>query len=225
MVDRIWRVDARRLNAPAAWQVPPDGCCDLIRTPDGKWFLTNPTVRWQQVPILPGEVWSGIRFSPACASALWQGHIGAAAVEAETLAALADKILEGGPGAGTVSSLAHDEVVVLALARMKAANPPSLASLAHELALSLRSLERRFLRATGLTMSTYARIARLQRAMPTLAGSMPLGQVAVEAGYAHPSHFVRELHGFGAGAPSAARTRLQSAKNVGFVQADDVFSP
>jgi AraC-like DNA-binding protein len=69
----------------------------------------------------------------------------------------------------------------------------SVAAVARTLELSERQLERRMLARTGMTPKRYARLRRFERAAALLSKSVPLAQVAHEAGYYDQSHFIREF--------------------------------
>jgi AraC-like DNA-binding protein len=69
-------------------------------------------------------------------------------------------------------------------------DPDSTAELARRVGTSTRTLERRFLAETGLTLAAWRRQARLQGALRDLASGRPVKQAAATAGYATPSAFV-----------------------------------
>jgi Helix-turn-helix domain len=59
--------------------------------------------------------------------------------------------------------------------------------------VSTRSLERRVVRATGLSRGALRRIRRAQRAVELLSGGVPASEVACRAGYADQPHLTRSL--------------------------------
>lgn len=59
--------------------------------------------------------------------------------------------------------------------------------------LSLRSVQRRFLRATGLTHNTFYQIERARRAVALLQQGVPILDATYEAGYADQPHLTRSL--------------------------------
>jgi methylphosphotriester-DNA--protein-cysteine methyltransferase len=59
--------------------------------------------------------------------------------------------------------------------------------------LSLRSIQRRFLRATGLTHSFILQIERARQALALLAQGIPILDVVDQAGYADQPHLTRSL--------------------------------
>jgi hypothetical protein len=62
--------------------------------------------------------------------------------------------------------------------------------------LSLRSIQRRFLRATGLTQGGVFQIERARKAAALLERGVPILDAADEAGYADQSHLTRALRRF-----------------------------
>lgn len=64
------------------------------------------------------------------------------------------------------------------------------------LELSPRSLQRRFLYATGLTRSSIRQIARARQAMTLLQGGAPILNVVHEAGYVDQPHMTKSLKHF-----------------------------
>lgn len=87
-----------------------------------------------------------------------------------------------------------DPLVSEVLQRLDRSDGARIAPLPRELGVSLRTLERRFLAATGLGMKTYARIQRMQQGLHAL--SLPdatLAGVAQDLGYADQAHLTREL--------------------------------
>jgi AraC-like DNA-binding protein len=65
----------------------------------------------------------------------------------------------------------------------------SAEELARAVGLSVRTLERRFLEETGLSLGRWRRQARLQQALRDLALGRPIKTVAADAGYAGASAF------------------------------------
>lgn len=59
--------------------------------------------------------------------------------------------------------------------------------------LSARSLQRRFLRATGLTLGAHRQIERARLATHLLAEGLPILDVALRAGYFDQAHLTRSL--------------------------------
>jgi hypothetical protein len=66
---------------------------------------------------------------------------------------------------------------------------------------SLRSVQRRVLRATGLTQSTIRQIERALRAVDLLDGGVPIVDAVALAGYADQAHLTRSLRRFAGQTP------------------------
>lgn len=64
------------------------------------------------------------------------------------------------------------------------------ATLARRFGVSVRTLERGFLRETGMSLGRWRRQARFQRALQLLGAGGSVKQAAVEAGYRSPSAFI-----------------------------------
>jgi AraC-like DNA-binding protein len=68
--------------------------------------------------------------------------------------------------------------------------------------LSMRSVERRVSRATGLTRGAIGQIRRAEQAVELLCRGVPPPDVAGQAGYADQSHLTRSLIRFAGRTPS-----------------------
>ncbi len=85
-----------------------------------------------------------------------------------------------------------------------------LASLAREFDASPFALCRAFRAETGLTMSSWRRRVRLQRALERVLGSREgLLSIALELGFASHSHLTREFRAHFGLTPSALRARVK----------------
>lgn len=87
--------------------------------------------------------------------------------------------------------------------------PLSLEAVAARVGTSVFHLARLFRARTGLAMHAYRNQLRLRSAVPpVLDGSRPLTEVALDAGYASPSHFTDRFRAAYGLAPSALRRRV-----------------
>jgi AraC-like DNA-binding protein len=178
----------------------------------------------------------GVRFRPGGASALLRmpaaeltdravtlgelGGLGAAcapvldsATAHEAVPALASVLKAAG-----ARLAAPDPVAAAAWARMRAtAGALPVRSLAAELGVGERRLQRIFHDHVGLTPKEAARVARLEAVLALLRASpeLPLGRAALRAGYYDQPHFNREFARLVGLAPDAWR-----AERVASVQAD-----
>ena len=79
-------------------------------------------------------------------------------------------------------------------ARRLAATPLTIGSLARDLGIGRRRLERQFAEAVGLAPAEYARLRRIQQAAEALlAGSTPLAELAIAHGFSDQAHFTRRF--------------------------------
>jgi AraC-like DNA-binding protein len=69
--------------------------------------------------------------------------------------------------------------------------------------IGVRQLERRFLIDVGMTPKTFARIARLQRALACIAAGVPLADAAIACGYYDQPHMARDFARLAETSPSA----------------------
>ena len=85
----------------------------------------------------------------------------------------------------------------------------SVAELAREAGVHRVHVARTFRDHYGISVTTYARKLRIQRAVTLLGtSSLPLSQLALESGYADQSHFTREVRTVLGTTPRLLRTRL-----------------
>lgn len=83
--------------------------------------------------------------------------------------------------------------------------------------LSLRSIQRRFLQATGLTQSTFRQIERARAAVLLLEQGVPVLDIVDLAGYADQAHLTRSLKRFIGQTPTQIMAKT-SPSNVVFIQ-------
>ena len=200
-------------------RVLPDGCADLILIPaGGGWrsVVRGPRETVLEVPVWPHQRFWGIRFWPDAAP----GVLGAPAARLAGAVEPAEPFLGEALRDLTAGIPAPDDedAVVSHLDAwwtLRLATPPPLdasvrlalvaihaggwalgsEALGRLVLLSPRQLQRRFRRATGLTLKTYARIRRLRGAIDHLLGGEPVtwSRVAANLGYADQSHLVSEF--------------------------------
>lgn len=96
------------------------------------------------------------------------------------------------------------------------AHPPALPLLAQRLGLSPRSLQRRFQRATGLTVTQYLQQLRVEHAKTLLADSaLPVAEVAAQSGYQDLPAFHRVFGRISGQTPAAFRKSLRDMTKGG----------
>ena len=74
--------------------------------------------------------------------------------------------------------------------------PACIATVARDLGLSSRQLERLFLERIGLSPKRYMRLRRFEHALSLTRLEHPAREVAFAAGYADQAHFIREFRNF-----------------------------
>jgi AraC-like DNA-binding protein len=178
----------------------PDGCRDFIvrRSPGGAPRLEISPVMSapQRVAVAPGDAFLGVRLQPG--ARIRPGALDGAPVpdSPEELAALARGAAWLPPGNAEI------------LAALAAAPCPARA--ARCLGVSLRTLQRHTLAATGHPPDFWRRLARARRAARAILRGVPLPEAACAGGYADQAHMTRDLGRWFAmtpGALAAARTR------------------
>jgi AraC-like DNA-binding protein len=79
------------------------------------------------------------------------------------------------------------------------------------MAATERTLQRHFLKTTGLTLKTFSQIARARQAMTMLAQGIAAAEVAFTLGYADQPHLIRSLRTYmGATPGQIARAPAES---------------
>ena len=94
---------------------------------------------------------------------------------------------------------------------------PTIKSLTSEIGLSKRRIEQRFLHSTGLSISTFIRKIRFQKAVEYLKNkseSNSLTEIGLSAGYYDQSHFISEFKSFSALTPTDFLKQTSELKTV-----------
>jgi AraC-like DNA-binding protein len=219
--------------------VVPDGSIDL-QWVDGVLRIAGPDREPQTEALAPGAIVVGFRFRPGHAAEwlglsaaellnrripldeIWgrdAGRLAEAASAARGIAGLVQG-LEGAlarRGAGLAPSDDHSRAAYRLLA---AGAPPGrelIPWLGEELALSERTLRRRFGEAFGYGPKTLDRILRFQRFLALLRGAGPrsLAGLAAAAGYADQAHLTRESRRLAGGTPGEIAALLADKPPVG----------
>jgi AraC-like DNA-binding protein len=90
----------------------------------------------------------------------------------------------------------------------------TVAALAAETNMSLRSLQTRFLAAVGLTVKEYARVQRLQATLRQLdTAAEPIAQLVAASGFSDQAHATRELQQFTGLTPARLRRALRAERD------------
>jgi len=194
----------RRTGSIREHRVVPDACVDLIWSGE-RLIVAGPDTRARVVASAPGTRSVGIRIRPGAAGAV----LGLPARE------LCDHVPEAGDVLGRdadplLDALARGEdahaVLLRAIASRGAAGPDPLvqtaiaalgrpraqvASVAGELGVSARQLQRRVADAVGYGPKMLARVLRFRRLLAL--APAPLVELALDAGYADQAHMTAEV--------------------------------
>lgn len=195
--------------------VLPDGCVDVVLEVSGSsWraWAFGSTTRHTEVACLPGARYLGVRFRPGRS----RHFLRAAAHELTDRCEDAGCLLRFDLDPEAFQRL--DEV----LARTLAKAPPADSSvdeavrrieaaqgavrtdeLARRLGMSLRQLQRVFLREVGVTPKLFAMICRAGHAARLLREKAGLADAAAQAGYADQSHMTRDFARLAGATPRA----------------------
>ncbi len=231
-VECLWTMTSAG-SPPALNRVLPDGCMDLVfdfgDPPRG--YAVGAMTR--AVPLrMAGRIEVlGVRFRPGGAALpLPAGELTdrSAALDDLGLGAACARVLDEGSAraalpvlAGLLAALPSrgaEPVAAAAWARLRhSAGALPVRELAAQLGVGERRLQRVFHDHVGLTPKEAARVARLSAALAMLRAGpeLPLGRVALRAGYYDQAHFNREFARLVGLAPHAWR-----AERVASVQAD-----
>lgn len=193
--------------------VLPDGCMDLLwRSDTAQILVAGPDTVAQPSQDVPGVSWTGLRFAPGHAPALL--GVPADALrdtrvplgdlwDAARVRRLTDRVAAA-PAAGLeelAGGTPHDAGLDRA-ARLLASGR-SVAEVADDLGVAVRTLHRRSLSAFGYPPQLLARVLRFRRAAGALRAGTAPSRVAVEAGFADQAHLTREVRVFAGTTPSA----------------------
>lgn len=215
--------------------IVPDGCIDL-QWIDGVFRVAGPDCEPQTETVAAGATVIGFRFKPAVASS-WLGipayeirnqrillddlwgvkarQLSSAIDKIDNIAALIrsleDSLLQCQPACG-----AHDASMRAAFTLLATGAPlekPLVPWLARELALSERTLRRRFDDSFGYGPKVLDRILRYQRFLKLVGtlhktASTSMAELALAAGYADQSHLIRESQRLAGTTPSAVMTAI-----------------
>lgn len=210
-IERIWHVKS---SNDGVYSTPADGCWDLIiikKNTRSKVFISGPTSKATTIHYKKGSEYFGIRFTlgvylphlPAknmldivislpkkSRQSFWLSGSVWKVPEYETVEELIEELLDK-------KVLAYDHVVHQAFIGAKTA-------------LSVRSLQRRFLLVTGMTLTYLQAIEKARKAIALLQQGLPILDVVYETGYADQSHMTRSLKHLTGYTPTA----IKSAKKL-----------
>jgi AraC-like DNA-binding protein len=233
IVDAFWQSE----GTGGLIRVLPDGCMDFIFDLErGTARLVGAMTEAVLVQVRPGDRCIGVRFKPgavapyldASAAEVVDGDAPLVDVSRARRFALAERVAEAPDDAARRRLLA--DFLLDTRARLRAPDPRlrravrflrehtgkgAVRSLAIELGLGERQLERLFSAHVGLGPKAFSRVARLERAIALMGGSVR-GQAALAslAGYSDESHLIREFRALTLTTPA----ELARERHVGFIQ-------
>lgn len=203
--------------------IPPDGCVSLAAVPGPRTVFVGPMLAGIAVPIHPGTTFRGLRLRPEAARLVhaepraWVGRMapldlvdGALSADGETVDRLFTSLLDRVAKRAATAPAPDGLVAQAALAIDEADGDLRIRDLARTVGVSIRTLQRRFLAATGLTPKQYARVRRFRRALSNMLADEPddWGRVAADLGFADQAHFIREVVALTGESPTAVEARL-----------------
>jgi AraC-like DNA-binding protein len=217
----------------------PDGCsllsyCGKSEKTSRSIRVIGPTVRPRVVSIAPGEVWWGVRLQPAACRAVIGCEPGllrdTATLCADVNANLNQALLHELDGSNSFSAavLAFGRVLgtpdrdlldrkAVAAAHLieRSRGRAKVEAIAAAVELSERQLQRRFIRAVGLTAKQFARLRRLRSATVALLDTEATdwASLAAESGFTDQSHLTHELNALTWHLPSSFDQRVRRIKH------------
>jgi AraC-like DNA-binding protein len=218
IVDCFWLCsDALTAASDDTFEVLPDGCVELVFALDdsrGRMIVFGTATRGCLFPTQPGTVYLGMRLRPARLGGLVEARADSLTDRHGQLDALggrpADSLLQQLSSASSMEAQVsvleqhvrqawrpHPRLGALdrALASIRHhAGSIRVESLADEISLSRRQLERQFRHAIGLTPKQYCRVVRFQHALSRLGqGKVNRAALAAELGFSDQSHLRRDF--------------------------------
>ncbi len=176
----MWSYTARK---PKDLTVLPDGCRDFIlRTSPGKrpiFLVTSLMSSAETVFAAPGDQFHGFRLLPGAEIDIRTLELMPRPESKEELTVIAREAAFLTPRTEEI------------LSRLAVAHSP--ADAARELGVSLRTMQRHTVRATGRTPCFWSSLSRARRAARLILSGTPLGGVSHECLFSDQAHMTREL--------------------------------
>ena len=225
-VECVWMSECD--SAVHGHPVRPDGCMDVIYSPDEGLRVVGTMTVEQRFDLAAGAHGFGIRFHPGMAGAFL--NVNAAEVtdrmlpledlwgrKAHDLAAR----MEGAPTISAAASIlsaalptpqAAPDPVRRAIAEITTAHGEiDLDWVAGQANLSTRQFRRRCLDASGLTPKHLCRVLRFRRACALASAAPDWAEIAASVGYFDQSHLIRDFREFTGVTPMSVFSKTQVA--------------
>lgn len=197
----------------------PDQCWDItfIRNRQGTFVLrTGLTTRPVRFDVEPGDENFAIAFKPFAYMPMMPGDV--MRDEGVVLDMAGPDRFMLGVQSFEIPRLDSVEDFVRRLLTTEAVETnPLVASVVsgHPDAATERTLQRHFLKTTGLTLKTYGQIVRARRALVLLGDGTPAAEVAYALGYADQPHLIRSLRTFMGTTPGQVARASQGLSSPG----------
>ncbi|MEE9322003.1 MAG: helix-turn-helix domain-containing protein [Granulosicoccus sp.] len=166
--------------------VIPDGCRDLImcHAPGEKpqWFVSSLEESTYTVPIKADVAMQGFRLLP-----------GARIDEELLLMSVQNMPVDIDEVSCRLDSYSYVSSSVTEILTCLAVSTNSVASAAHELGVSSRSMQRLLKRETGHSPAFWLQLARVRKAARAVLETSPLAEIAAIYGYSDQAHMTREF--------------------------------
>lgn len=245
LVFSFWEFTVRTDDpAPIAHEIFPDGCISIAYRRNERLGIsglvtTSLNKRSIVVPVFAGDVFWGMRLSPAaCAFILGSdpakmtNHFWSGEPDTVEFGFLDHELLSGLAAAASLNDAAEifgrrliglgiervavDSRVLTAVAVIEASRGEiRIAAVAEEVGLSVRQFERRFKKCSGLTPKQYARTRRLRAAAVVLAGDDRVNWAdrAAELGFADQAHLAHEFTAITGRSPKSLARKVKTIEH------------
>lgn len=214
-VECVWTSESE--GAVVGYPVRPDGCLDLVYTPDRGLQVVGAMTVERRFDLAAGARAFGVRFLPGMAGAILR--VEAAEMTDQTIAledvwgararALEARIVDGASPGGSICAAAQalsgalrapdagPDAVRRAIAAITGAHGDiDLEWVARQAGISPRQFRRRCLAASGLTPKHLCRVLRFRRVCALAGPGVEWAEVAAMAGYFDQSHLIRDFREF-----------------------------
>jgi AraC-like DNA-binding protein len=198
----------QRADLPSTQLVVPDACVDVIWSGE-ELTIAGPDTRARRVALAPGTRIVGARLRPGVAGAALglpaselcdEAPSAAEVLDRQRFERLLDELHIGADPHTTLArafelgpASAPDPMVRAAIAALDRPGA-RVASIADELGVSARQLQRRVAHAVGYGPKVLARVLRFRRLQALAAQALPpLVELALDAGYADQAHMTAEV--------------------------------
>lgn len=200
----IRQADSPFVEAVTSWVIgnedrnmaAPDGCWDLVVLKQGgktNILLTGQTTRAVSLPFTPGDEIMTISFK---ASAFLSFFPAADLLDRGILLSTTGRSFQLASDVFEIPTFDNAEEFVKSLLKKEQLSQDEVveAVVLNQLpAYSLRSIQRRFLQATGMTQNHFRQIQRARQAAALIQKGIPATEVAFQMGYSDQPHMSRSL--------------------------------